>query len=229
MKKLLLFLTYIITSNYFVSAQSGAMNEHTWRISYEPQYLIINGLKLNIEKRMRRQTDWLIISPSLYYKEYETVDISEYDYTYDNGFTTTKNIKAVKGAGLAIENRLLLTTPSFNRSIGFYLVPYFSYGLSYNFFEITREDFGFVTIPEDGVPYMYEGYVQSKTNIHKAGLNFTLGLQAEVMEDVVTECYLGFGMRYSIYDGDYKYNKSSLDYGYKGFLLLGGFKIGVGF
>jgi hypothetical protein len=228
MKKLLFSLIYITFCNYFVIAQGG-MSEHTWRISYEPQYLIINGIKLNIEKRLQKPTDWLILSPSLYYKEYETVDISEYDYTYDNGFTTTKNIKAVKGAGLTVENRLLLTSPTFSRSLGFSIAPYFSYGATYTFFEITREDSGWIEIVEDGVPYMYEDFVQSKTNIHKTGLNFTLGLQAEVIEDVIAEFYLGCGIRYSFYEGDKKYNKSSMDYGFKGVLLLGGIKIGVGF
>ena len=60
------------------------------------------------------------------------------------------------------------------------------------------------------------------------GLNFTLGVQVEVLDDVITDFYLGCGIRYSFYDGDYKYNKSPVDYGFKGVLLLAGFKIGVG-
>ena len=227
MKKLVFFFTCIVVFSA-VNAQSG-ITENTWRISFEPQYLVINGMKLNVEKRLRKTTDWLIISPALYYKEYETVDVSQYDYSYENGFTTTKNIKEVKGAGLTIENRILLSSPTYSKSIGFSIAPYFSYGAMYNLFEITREDDGFIEVNQDGVPYLIPGIVQTKKDIHKTGLNFTLGLQTEVLQNIITEFYLGFGIRYSFYDGEYKYNKSALDYGYKGVILLGGFKLGVGF
>lgn len=59
-----------------------------------------------------------------------------------------------------------------------------------------------------------------------------MGYQKEIYEALFIDFYVGCGIKYGIYDrpsGSYKiYNQASWDYGYRGTMLVGGIRIGVG-
>jgi hypothetical protein len=228
MKNLVLSVICIFTFTIFINAQTGA-NNHTWRVTGEPQYLFINGLKFNIEKRLKKQNNWFIVSPSFYFKEYNEVYNPDNRYSYDFSFLTIRNIKSVTGIGLSVGNRMLLIDSNKGKSNNYKIIPYCEYGLMYNFYRLKRYDEDWIVVPEDGIDYMQVGTKRSTRDISKVGLNFTMGVQAEIFEDIIIDIYIGSGLRHSFYEGDIKYNKTTLDYGYKGILLLAGVKFGVGF
>ncbi|MBS4012294.1 MAG: hypothetical protein KGZ97_00855 [Bacteroidetes bacterium] len=74
-------------------------------------------------------------------------------------------------------------------------------------------------------------YLKRNSKIHKAALDFTIGVYSGAGKTVVFDFYMGMGIRHSFINSDgsnpKKFNDFYYDYGYSGTILLLGARIGL--
>ncbi|MBN2520842.1 MAG: hypothetical protein JXB17_10085 [Bacteroidales bacterium] len=207
MKKYIILLTAFIL---FISA-NGQENEPKTLIMGVPQYLIIDGLRIDFDFK-RKTNQWLTISPIVYLKNNEKNFSKEYNS--DNN--------SIIGGGLGILFKEFLLNKPGPKGI------YFAYGPLYQYNKINTT--GNYWIDVNLEKHETEGLYA--TQIHKAGANCTIGGQFKIAENLFGDIYLGFGVRYSFLihnngEGS-RFNSSWIDHGYSGILLVSGIRIGIG-
>ena len=191
---------------------------HSTLVMGVPQYLLIGGVRIDIDKQTGVGNKWLIFSPSIYY-----------NYTENSGsFSIGRNdYKRLLGAGLEVSRRIFLTKQVKNS--GFY----WSFGGGYKYFNLNVSDYLWETIPGNLVQYHLSSTQKDYSiSIHSLSMNSIMGFQKEVYEALYIDVFVGFGIKYGIYDqpfGSFKrYNEAGWDYGYRGTMFVGGIRFGVG-
>jgi hypothetical protein len=180
-----------------------------------PQYLVNNGLRIDIDKRIKETNNWLVISPILY-------------LSYHNDFSMQDDYKSVKGGGLTLSYRKMYTKS--DQPVGFYISP----GLCYQFVDINTDNNIWDKITDQWGQVKYDWVNKNyDARIHKIGGNITIGVQAEIYPGLLLDFFAGTGIRYSFRsysngEAGIRFNSSMLGYGYSGTLFVGGFRIGVG-
>jgi len=198
MKKLLIILSVIITGSLYAQEVSN----YSRLISFSPQYLINNGIRLDYERKIS-SNKWLVVAPQLYLAEKKSRSAE------DNVGRDDFNLMAGAGLSLALKN-YALKDDNFGAYIG--------YGLYYNYF--------YTEYFEDT-----DNEEEIKANIHKTGFDIILGYQLVVYNIATLDIYTGFGARKSFIDnGEYsndKFNGFPVGFNMTGNILLLGIKIGI--
>jgi len=225
MKKISLILILFLL-NVFVplKAQLPDQKEYDFLIFGVPQYIISNGLRIDLDFHKKNTPNWLIVSP-YYYFDHSSVDPlnlggSEdyYDpYTYDQ----------MIGFGMGIGQKTFLSRESVSH--GFYL----HYSGTYKFFDIDGNNYTWVEYTgEDDLPYQGMQYLEYTMQIHSLGASATVGYQYQVLPSLYLDVFLGFGVKYSFHHSPdnvtVKYNRGINDFGYTGTHMVGGIRIGIG-
>lgn len=188
-------------------------------ISGVPQYVINRGLRIDFEKKLPMNRQWLILSPQYY--------MGWVDRTSDNFQTQnpTTDGDSLFGFGLDISHKIFLVQRDLPKG------GYFSYGLSFNHFTLGYKEFSWVEVKENGLVFQVNKLTEFKDVINKFGFNTTIGIQGILVDYIIYDLYIGLGARYSFIQqglpGSRDYNQYYWDYGYSGPLLLLGARIGV--
>jgi len=176
--------------------------------SFVPQYLINNGIRIDVEKQITSRT-FIQFCPQFYLGEKKSRNTNMYyEGSYDND-----DYNKITGGGLNIYHKIFANTNFTRNGI------YFSYGLSYSYFDIDY----------------YEEYLGETINanaiVQKYGADLLLGYQFFFKGKLSLDLYTGIGTRFSNMDTDGhsrdKFKSTYFDYNYNGNLLHGGVRIGL--
>ncbi|WP_207432444.1 hypothetical protein [Sabulibacter ruber] len=189
-----------------------------------PQHLLLSGLHLDVEKQLKQAgTQSLLFSPRVYWGTTRFVD----NFTVRQEQPEDKS--RVKGFGAELQHRLYSTDLIDLYDHNFY----FGYGVNFHRFGIRfrKEGWG-EELGEDGLYYYRLGPDRPfKEVVNRLGAVLYLGLQERFLSDrLLVDLHLAMGYTHSSGSSSYpslRYNRNMLDYGYTGFYLYPGVKLGV--
>ncbi|HAN17373.1 MAG: hypothetical protein A2X13_00820 [Bacteroidetes bacterium GWC2_33_15] len=204
MKKVLILTSiFILAISGQLSAQSDTLAFKKTIYSFMPQYLINRGIRIDIEKQISGK-HFIQICPQFYLSEKDNDESFVYD---ENSYNS------LIGGGVNVYHKIFAHSNFTKNGL------YFSYGVSYNYFEIEYFD-------------EYLGStINANATIQKMGFDITLGYQFMIKQIISIDIFTGAGTRYSIMetnsDNKDKFNATYFGYNYTGNLLLLGARIGV--
>jgi hypothetical protein len=193
-----------------LSGQEIAFKEKTFGIGMVPQYAFSNGTRIDFDVRLSEKGHWLIVAPQLYISSGAS-GLWDYDRLF--------------GTGLDLQHRIFL------RQKPDPLGAYLAYGLVFQHFSVRDQGLEAYGFKEGDDNYIGLNEKMIRTNIFKFGGNLIFGYQTVLSESLYLDFYLGSGIRFS-YDNRKTglhsyYNKSWVDLGYSGTLMVGGFRLGL--
>lgn len=212
MKRLiyLLITSLLLSTNAF--AQEDTVKLQGMIYSFVPQYLINHGIRIDVEKQITPRS-FIQFCPQFYLGEKRDFNSSDpyYDdpyYDYDE-----EDFNKVVGGGLNIYHKIFANKNFTKNGV------YFSYGLSYSYFEIEYfEEYLESTITANGT-------------IQKFGGDLLIGYQFFFRNKLSLDLYTGIGTRFSTMDTDgnnrNRFNANYFSYKYNGNLLHLGVRIGL--
>lgn len=191
-------------------AQSDTTKIDGMIYSFVPQYLINHGIRIDIEKQITPRS-FIQFCPQFYLGEQK--DFNSNDVYYDDISYSEDDFNKVIGGGLNIYHKIFANSDFTSNGI------YFSYGLSYSYFEIDY----------------FEEYLGNTINangkIQKYGGDLLIGYQFFFGNKLSLDLYTGIGSRFSTMDTDGqdrdRFNTNYFSYKYNGNLLHVGFRIGL--
>lgn len=197
----MLVLSAVTLCNQQASAQVDTINNEV--IAFHPFHLIQNGIRVDYDRNICRN-HWIQIGPQFYVAERSN----------DNYYGDFKNLM---GVGISAFHRIYLGKTQ--QPLG----VYFSYGLTYNYFNLQYND-----LPNNSItPKIAE------TTINKFGADIVIGYQTAVFDKLILDFYAGLGGRYSekTYTGTQhrSFNEQMGDYGFTGNVIVLGIRLGFGF
>jgi len=214
-----LFLAILIFFNIFAFSQEQK-NEKVI-LFFVPQYLITNGIRLDIDIRKPDSNKWWIISPYYYSDGSSSSSLNPSDQYEYNPHSYEKML----GYGLGISRKIFITKNS-------YKGLYASLGINYKYFAIKGDNFNYVEITgDDGLVYYEMQDINYTVNINSYNGYAIIGQQFNPFSKFYIDLFLGFGIKYSTHSSPenvvIKYNRGNIDYGYSGTQLIGGVRLGV--
>ena len=211
MKKLILLISII--SILFINetfAQKDTAKVDGIIYSFVPQYLINHGIRLDIEKQITPRS-FIQFCPQFYLgeqKNYNSQDMYYEDVYYDEDEFTN-----VIGGGLNIYHKVFANSNFLKNGV------YFSYGLSYSYFEI------------EYLEEYLDNTINATGKIQKYGGDLLIGYQYFFKNKLSLDIYTGVGTRFSTMDTDGqnrdRFNSSYSGYKYQGNLMHLGVRIGL--
>lgn len=211
MKKLVLLTT--IVSVLFINesfSQKDTTKIEGMIYSFVPQYLINRGIRLDIEKQIT-QRSFIQFCPQFYLgeqKDYNSSDMYYNDVPYDED-----EFEKVTGGALNIYHKVFANPNFVENGI------YFSYGLSYSYFEI------------EYLEEYLDNPINATGTIQKYGGDLLIGYQLFFRNKLSLDLYTGIGTRFSDMDTNAenknRFNTNYFSYNYNGNLLHLGFRIGL--
>jgi hypothetical protein len=225
MKRIFTFLLLLSIGTFAsINAKQPEKKEHNLIIFGVPQYIITNGLRVDLDIHKKDSPHWLIISP-YYYFDRSSVDLlnlsgSEdyYDpYSYDQ----------MIGVGLGFGRKTFLSKEPVSKGV------YLYYGADYKYFDIDGNNYTWVEyIGTDDLPYQQMDNLDYTMKINSIAASACIGYQNQILSSLYLDLYLGFGVKYAFHNSPQhvttKYNRGSNDYGYTGTHLVGGIRLGIG-
>ena len=213
MKKLLLLITGIALLTLNIKAQDDGSKKYNSSVSLVPQYTIVSGLRLDIDKAISKDhLQWLSFSPQIY-------------VSWQSNFADYEDMW---GMGLDVKHRIYLNK-TLTKPEGFY----FQYGPGFQFFSINDNREYSESYMEDNNEYWRVVSGDINTKVYKVGGNLHLGYQSMIGDKVIVDFYLGSGIRLSFdnhNDGLHPwYNNWWGSPGYSGTLLDAGMRIGIAY
>ena len=211
MRKILLLTTLLGILFADISyAQKDTVKLDGMIYSFVPQYLINKGIRIDVEKQITPRS-FIQFCPQFYLGEQK--DFNSADIYYDDVNYNDDDFNKVTGGGLNIYHKIFANTDFTRNGV------YFSYGLSFSYFEIDY----------------YEEYLGSTINangkIQKYGGDLLIGYQFFFGSKLSLDLYTGAGMRLSTMDTNGenrdRFNSNYFGYNYQGNLLHVGLRIGL--
>ena len=232
-KTLLLVLVWTVTMHVYAQEQSDVTENKRYlrtqkkaTFAIQPLQVFSNSLRYDFEIRLGNGPGWLQFGPAFYFSQDNNSRNSNYyyegnDYYYDwYNLRLREPFSKLKGAGLDINYKHFLDA---RRSF------YMAAGLSYTRFEIKYSGRAWEDYTEDGLVYhtYVEGYHTQQ--IKRFGINNFIGYQIPAQNAFLFDVFGGYAIRFSSSDE----NKPAFDnymfsYGYTGFVLIMGIRIGFG-
>jgi hypothetical protein len=205
-----IIILFFIFLAFGLSGQEIAFKEKTFGIGMVPQYAFSNGTRIDFDVRLSEKGHWLIVAPQLYISSGAS-GLWDYDRLF--------------GTGLDLQHRIFL------RQKPDPLGAYLAYGLVFQHFSVRDQGLEAYGFKEGDDNYIGLNEKMIRTNIFKFGGNLIFGYQTVLSESLYLDFYLGSGIRFS-YDNRKTglhsyYNKSWVDLGYSGTLMVGGFRLGL--
>ncbi len=181
-------------------------------IGVVPQYSIMNGMRVDIDLKLPKPGQWLIIGPQFY---------------INTGNSNLWNYEELNGFGIDLNHRIFMKPGPLPKG------AYLAYGPVFQYFSVKDNGLTSYVFEEFGTEYVGLRDDLIHTRIYKFGGNLMLGYQALISEVFYIDTYIGTGIRFS-YDNRIKglhgyYNDGWLDLGYSGTLIVGGIRFGVVF
>lgn len=205
-------------------AQAQAQTLPGWSLKLTPQYLVLSGLWLEVERsRPGHPSQTLTLGPQLYAGPTGRPDVGPDPNRL--AFDET-----VRGAGLQAQHRCYLAAAGGPRAYptGLYL----GYGPQVQFFRLNfsrgyewREEAG-----PGGLPYLVYVPVRHHETVLRLGVAGQVGYQLPLARRVLLDVYAGVGLRHNVYWSVFEgsqYRSGPSDYAHQGVYFPAGFKLGV--
>ena len=187
-------------------------------VSLVPQYILINGICLDVEKRIKQSNHAISISPKFYISEF---DGSEWIYSVPNDMS-------MRGYGVELKHKIYL-----KEWLSGDVNWYGSFSFFHQGFYFDYRDEGWVSFVENGTTFFRIEEIDQSLSINQYGGFVTIGLVYKLDDRVFFDNYYGIGFkssnsRDSSIGERYKnqFDDGSLNYGYTGTLWNAGIKIG---
>lgn len=182
-------------------------------ISFVPQYTLIGGIRLDLDKHIGNTNNYLIFSPQF--------------YSNRNDLFWSFDYEKLTGLGMKVSHRYFIVNKP--KPSGLYV----QYGMTYNFTQLVYKTIDWVNTDFGGAQAQTEEEVEGKDKIHKIGGDLIMGVQISSYENLLFDLYIGAGYRESKYIGTRSDFDSEyigiLNPAYTGILPLAGLRIGVFF
>lgn len=180
-----------------------------------PQYMLNNGLRIELDIPRKEADKWLVLAPSFYQKR-SSIDIGRFDNEYNK----------LMGGGLEVFAKQFLSHEKHGK--GFY----YAWGGGYRHFRIETSNFIWSSNTVDGLDWFERRSEEISVRIHNLSARGVAGIQFFLYDHMPADIYMGMGMQYATHknqEGNYlKFNSRSSDFGYTGTLFVIGFRLGVG-
>lgn len=191
-----------------------------------PQYVMVDGIRADIEIRGKGKKSWWVLSPYYYQSNENTVNILlplfRRDSYYDEHY-----YKELKGGGLGLCRKHFLADNSSEK--GFHL----KYGGVYRFYNI----FGSTNSYQEFVGEGNLTYLQLRKSdytliINHLQLKAEMGYQHQMpAKNFFFDIYMGFATSFAFHSSpqnvDVKFERSRIDYGYSGISFITGIRFGI--
>ena len=216
--------TLIIAILLIYTGKSIAQENYSEKLilSFNPQYLFTNAIRVDFDVRSKASNNWWVISPYYYT---DGADESFLNRGDRNNYNPTK-YENMYGLGLGIARKIYLLQKT--EAKGLYALA----GITYKYFSIQGDNFTYVeTTGDDGLNYYDMQDMEYTININSYGGSLIIGNQFNPFPKFYIDLYLGFGLKYSKHSSPenavIEYDRGSIDYGYSGTQFLGGVRLGV--
>lgn len=211
MKKIIILpILCIFLFSGTLSAQKDTTKIDGIIFSFVPQYLINKGIRFDIEKQITPRS-FIQICPQFYLSEKTERNTSE--MYYNDTYFDNNDFYRLTGYGINIYHKTFTNPDFFSKGV------YFSYGLSYSYFDIDYYD-----------EYLNE-IINANGKIKKYGIDLLIGYQFLLKNKLSLDIYTGFGTRLSNMDTNgpttNRFNSTFFGYNYEGNLLHLGVRIGL--
>jgi len=210
MKKYILIFLLLAPSLLFAQDEAPEKKIKTFGIGIVPQYAISSGTRVDLDFRLKKKGQWLVVAPQFY---------------LNTGNSNIWEFDEMAGAGIELQHKIFLKDKPEPSGI------YFAYGPVFQYFSVKDEGLSAYTFEENGTEYIGLGQEMQTTNIFKTGGNLIFGMQTIFSDYFYLDAYIGTGIRFSFDDRTSGlhgyYNEWWGDIGYSGTLLVLGFRFGV--
>ena len=223
MKKVLCLLLAAWTATVSIYAQSNSgdpssqrylLTQKKYTFAIQPLQQFNNGWRFDFEMRLNDGPSWLQFGPTIYSATGETDNSLFYRHEY---------FLKLRGGGLDVNYKEFFNS---KRSL------YTAAGLSYNYFNIeySKGEYIWIDYTEDGLPYHEQAFIigNDTQHIHRIGANYYIGYQAPFRSPFLFDMFLGLSYRYSFSDKNKPRFNEYASYGYSGWALMIGVRIGFG-
>lgn len=217
----IILMLYCLFPSGRLQAQTTEEKTAQYAISFEPNHLLNGGLRLNLEKKIRAN-DWMELNMTGYYLPNRSIQ-SNHDYSWwwngDDYSTSNADFGYISGlSGLGIGGTYK----------HYFFFPFsINTALSYNWYNVEYMGYDFYPYTEDGLTFYDSKWANVHQPFHKLAMHVALGIRSSVERPFFVECYAGLGGAYSFYDENKRnYNQTMFGYGYRGFYLTMGVKLG---
>jgi len=211
MRKILalaILATMLAISNSF--AQKDTIKIDGMIYSFVPQYLINRGIRLDFEKQITPRS-FIQFCPQFYLGEQK--DYNSNEIYYDDVSYEEDDFNKVIGGAINVYHKIFANSDFTRNGV------YFSYGLSYSYFEI------------DYLEEYLDNTISTTGKIQKYGGDLLIGYQFIFNNKLSLDLYTGVGTRFSNMDTEAvnkdRFNSNYFSYNYEGNLLHFGVRIGL--
>ena len=229
-KAFFLIALCVVSFQVYAQDESGvtenkryAQTQKKFTFAMQPMQLFNSSLRYDFEFRLGKGPGWLQLGPAFYYVPDNNANY-HYDrpYYYSNTFGLQRDepYSEAKGMGIDLNYKHFLDV---RRSF------YMAVGLSYARFDIQYWGQVWEDYIEDGLKYHTFVDGRHTQQIDRFGVNHFVGYQIPARSAFLFDVFGGYAVRFSSSDE----NKPAFDsymfsYGYTGFLLTMGIRIGFG-
>ena len=232
MKKALFLLSvWVVTIHVYAQDESGvtenkryALTQKKFTFAIQPLQLLNSSLRYDFEFRLGNGPGWLQMGPAFYFVSDNNNANYQYDAPYYHrnrvGLQWDESYSEAKGMGIDLNYKHFLDA---RRSF------YMAAGLSYARFNIKYWGQVWEDYIEDGLKYHTFVDGRHTQQIDRFGVNHFIGFQIPSQSAFHFDVFGGYAVRFSSSDE----NKPAFDsymfsYGYTGFVLTMGIRIGFG-
>lgn len=213
--KLFLLLFSIGFTTNSIAQEKTQSDYPRYTIAVQPFYLLNGGLRVDFEKQLGNSKRWLQANISGFYLPHK----DESSSTWETMNSDYDPFCKLNGLGIGFAYKSFFYRPSL----------YYSAGVSYTHYRVTYSDFDYFEFEEDGLKYYEYFQADHRQIFNKLTASLCLGIQSDVRKKMFFDTYLGIGFSHSFYDDRKRnYNDNVLGYGYRGFHVTGGVRIGFG-
>jgi len=216
-KVFVLFISVVFLNGGAAMAERSKLaDQQKTRIMAVPHLLFSNTMRIDIEKKLGNENQWISIGPSLRYRDKR-----------GNWFFGERSIYAQKGIGLDVDYKWFPSSTELPGRI------YVFAGAGYNFLSLEKLGNRWLTYSENNLTYFMYDESRWSTHIHSGSFRVGGGIQLFRRNYFVMDYYFGMGMKKSKVSkpGGYIYPSNDVvmtDPEFSGFHVVTGLRIGLG-
>ncbi len=228
----LIFIPFIFFGFSIANAQEPTVTLPKNAISFVPQYAIINGIRIDYERRIKNGNNWLVIAPTFFLdaNNYSYSNYNHYSYSYPSN--SLYNYETMVGVGVNLYYKsFVYESNKINAVSGLPRASiYISAGPNYQHLSLTSsEEVAVPSIHNGNTHYQLETKEITRT-INRFGAIGNVGYQF-AFGRFLLDAYLGVALKYSTENGSLIKASDAdwIDLDYSGILLDGGLRVGIFF
>ncbi len=230
---------FYVRPRFQINWLPGNTDIQRYTVAVNPVYLIYSGLKVDFEYELRKPGRWIETSLIGYYAPHRDRENYWWGDYYGNNRASMRSsydsFDKMWGIGTSIMYKHMWHRRGW----------YFSTGLVVEYYRVGDIRSGYLPYEEDGLTFYTAGDYSHKMSFVKPTAQFNFGKHMALSRRCFFDMYIGIGYSYSFYNKEhfeyfyndyytgkeqvYYYPDYSGMYGFarRGFVLTGGFRIGV--